>query len=103
MRWTPEEEYLLQLFTGEMTFKEIAELICQKHEESTPGFPTKRTFHAVRTKIARENIADKAQPSYNEAWTNIIETAKEFRSKSEKLDLGLTTSKDRKIVTFKCV
>ena len=100
MRWTPEEEYLLQLFTGEKTFKEIAELICLKHENATPGFPVKRTFHAVRTKIARDNISESAIPEYDSAWQSIIDTAKEFRSSSEKLDLGLTTSKSRKIISF---
>lgn len=100
MRWTPEEEYLLQLFTGEKTFKEIAELICLKHENGTPGFPAKRTFHAVRTKIARENISEATVPEYDNAWASIVEAAREFRSDSQKLDLGLTTSRERKIVSF---
>ena len=101
MRWTPEEEYLLQLFTGEKTFKEIAELICLKHETGTPGFPAKRTFHAVRTKVARNHIPESPNLSdYDEAWKSIIDSAQEFRSKSQKLELGLTPSKDRKIVSF---
>jgi predicted phosphodiesterase len=99
MRWTPEEEYLLQLFTGEKTFKEIAELICLKYEQGTLGFPVKRTFNAVRTKIAREGISE-APSSYDDAWKNIIDTAREFRAESSKLVLGLTSSRSRKIVSF---
>jgi predicted phosphodiesterase len=100
MRWTPEEEYLLQLFIGEKDFNEIAALICKKHEAGTPGFPVKRTFHAVRTKISRDTISKDTPPTYDDAWKTVIATAKEFRAKSQKLELGLTSSKERKIISF---
>lgn len=98
MNWTPEEELLLQQGIKEnKTYQQIADLIALKNSKNTPGFPTKRTFHAVKS---RANRQFKKVHDYADAWDYIINIAKEHRSSSTKVDLGLTEAKARKIVSF---
>lgn len=99
MRWTPEEELLLQLSVKQdKSYQEIADLINAKNAKNTPGFPIKRTFHAVRARAKRQG--EKINSDYGDAWDYIVNISKEFRSKSTKIDLGLTNSKEKKIVSF---
>lgn len=99
MRWTPEEEEFLIQSIGELNYDEMAEAINVKFENNVPGFSTTRTKHAVRFKIKRDNITP-ASTSYEDSWQYIIKNAKRYREQSVKKDLGLNTSKDKKIVTF---
>lgn len=100
MKWTPEEEQLLATNLGEKTHAEIESLFIKKYLHSVPGFVTRRTASAIKNKITRANLTPKGASPYDESWLYLIETAKQFRLNSAKKDLGLTTSKKRKILTF---
>lgn len=100
MKWTPEEEKLLARSLGKLNYAEITSLINAKYNENTPGFPYQRTEPAVRRKILRDKITPTETKEYSDNWDFIIETAKEYRSRSTKLDVGLSDSKERKIVSF---
>ena len=99
MRWSPEEEEFIIQNLGELNYEEMAQAINTKYENNVPGFSTTRTKNAVRHKIARDKITPNAT-SYEDSWQYIIKCAKKYREKSMKKDLGLTTSKDTKILSF---
>jgi predicted phosphodiesterase len=99
MKWTPEEENLLINKLGDLGYEEISELINEKYESSIPGFCTTRTRHAVRCKISRDKITPSSR-SYDDNWDYIIKNTKRYREQSVKKTLGLTTSKEQKIVSF---
>ncbi len=99
MRWTPEEENFLIKKLGEMNYEEISEAINEKYEARIPGFSTTRTHHAIRAKINRDKITP-ASRSYDDNWDYIIKNAKKYREQSVKKALGLTTSKEQKIISF---
>lgn len=98
MKWTPEEEQFLHLNYSENTALELADMYEQKYISNTPGFPVRRTFSAIRRKIARTTFTDKSP--YDASWDNIINVTKEFRLSSTKGTSGLTQSKNVKILTF---
>lgn len=99
MKWTAEEEiFLLENISKSLT--ELTDLFRFKWEAKSIGFPSIRTTNAIRSKINRDKITESKQNPYDNAWVNVIKTAKEYRNKSQHLDLGLTNSKERKIVTF---
>lgn len=100
MKWTPEEEHLLARNLGKLNYAEIAELINSKYNENAPGFVSERTEPAVRRKVVRDKITPTDIVTYDDNWDYIIKTAKQFRSKSTKLEIGLTAAKDRKIISF---
>ena len=100
MKWTPEEEQLLITNLGEKSYSEIEDLFNEKYYSSVPGFPIKRTVSAIRTKVSRDNLVYGAKDPYQESWKNIISSAKEFRLKSSRNDIGLNNSKHTKILTF---
>lgn len=100
MRWTPEEESLLINNIGELSYAEIAALIERKYNLKLPGFPTLRTLEAVRRKVYRDGILNIEGNPYTKAWDNIVSIAEEYRARSSHLDTGLTSSKDRKILSF---
>lgn len=99
MRWSPEEEEFLVQHLGEFNYDQMAEAINKKYDANVPGFPAMRTKHAVRHKLARDKVTP-ATVSYEDSWQYIIKTAKKFRARSVKKDLGLTKSKATKIVSF---
>ena len=99
MRWSPEEEEFIVQNLGELNYDEMAQAINTKYENNVPGFSTTRTKHAVRHKIARDKITPNVT-SYEDSWQYIIKNAKKYREKSMKKDLGLTTSKNTKILSF---
>ena len=99
MRWSPEEEEFIIQSLGELNYEEMAQAINSKYENNVPGFSTTRTKHAVRHKIARDKITPNTT-SYEDSWQYIIKNAKKYRERSMKRDLGLTTSKDTKIISF---
>lgn len=99
MRWTPEEEEFLVQNIGELNYDEIAQAINTNFENNVPGFSTVRTKNAVRFKISRDKITP-SSTSYEDSWQFIIKNAKKYREQSVKKDLGLNTSKDKKIVSF---
>ena len=99
MKWTAEEEiFLLENISKSLT--ELTDLFRTKWQKKSMGFPSIRTTNAIRSKINRDKITQTKENPYDDAWVNVIKTAKEYRSKSQHLDLGLTDSKERKIVTF---
>lgn len=100
MKWTPEEEQLLISSLGEKSYSQIEEVFLSKYYDSIPGFPVKRTVNAIRTKVSRDKLIAGAKDPYQQSWKNIIASAKEFRLSSSRADLGLTTSKETKIVSF---
>ena len=100
MKWTPEEETLLISNLGEKSFDEIAALIEAKHNSNLPGFPTTRTIPAIRRKVQRDSLIDRSSNPYDDTWRRIVDISKEYRSKSAHHDIGLSTSKARKIITF---
>jgi predicted phosphodiesterase len=100
MKWTPEEEKLLARSLGKLNYTEITSLINSKHSEGVAGFTSERTESAVRRKILRDKVSPTETKDYSDDWDFIIQTAKEYRSKSVKLDLGLTDSKHKKIISF---
>ena len=100
MRWTPEEETLLIRNLCELSYSEIALLIEEKHNKNLPGFPCIRTVPAIRKKVSRDNLVNLDSNPYDSTWENIISIAEEYRSNSNYIDLGLTESKDRKILSF---
>ena len=100
MRWTAEEESILINNLGELSYTEIAELIERKYNERLPGFPTVRTIAAIRKKVSRDQLLNIQNNPYTKAWENIVAIAEEYRSKSAHLDMGLNTSKERKILSF---
>ena len=99
MKWTAEEEiFLLENISKSLT--ELTDLFRTKWQKKSMGFPSIRTTNAIRSKINRDKITQNKENPYDDAWINVIKTAKEYRSKSMHLDLGLTDSKERKILTF---
>ena len=100
MKWTPEEETLLIANLGELSYTQIAELIESKYNAKLPGFPCIRTIPAIRRKVSRDNLIKLDTNPYDKTWDSIIRISKEYRSNSNHLDLGLTSSKERKIITF---
>ena len=102
MKWTPEEENFLIKNIKDLSVQEIAEKICSFSNQNTPGFPVQRTEPAVRRKITRDKLLDKSTKvsSYDDTWDYIVDNTKQYRSKSVKKDLGLITSKERKIISF---
>lgn len=104
MKWTPEEENFLIKNINTYTNFQLAEKMADLHLNNVPGFPFERTESAIRRKISRDKIkrseTQESVVSYDDSWNYIIKTTKEYRSKSVKKDLGLTTSKERKIITF---
>lgn len=100
MKWTPEEETLLINSLGEYSYSEIASLIEEKYNKNLPGFPCIRTVPAIRKKVSRDGLIDLKSNPYDSAWENIIKISEEYRSNSNHIDLGLTESKERKIISF---
>lgn len=101
MKWTPEEELLLiQSIQDERTYSEIEDLFSEKLLMGTPGFSCRRNISSIRTKVSRDKLKSKSTNTYDSSWKDIISITKEFRLKSQKLDVGLTTNKDLKIVSF---
>lgn len=100
MKWTPEEETLLINSLGEYSYTQIAEIIEQKYNKKLPGFPCLRTVSAIRRKVSRDNLIHIDDNPYDATWNNIIKISKEYRANSNHIDLGLSSSKDRKILTF---
>ena len=99
MKWTAEEEILL-LDNISKSLTELTAIFKSKWDLKSIGFSVARSSNAIRSKINRDKISVSKQNPYDNAWVEVIKTAKEFRSKSQHLDIGLTTSKERKIVTF---
>jgi predicted phosphodiesterase len=100
MKWTPEEESILIDNIGELSYDQIVSLIEKKYNANVPGFPVLRTKNAIRTKVFRDKILELDGNPYDQTWSNIIEISKEYRSTSTHLEKGLTTSRERKILTF---
>lgn len=102
MRWTPEEENFLIKNLSKITTLQIAQAISALAEQNVPGFPCERSEPAVRRKILRDKLNSKtdAPKSYDEAWDHIIQITKSHRDNSLKKDLGLTKSKNTKIISF---
>lgn len=99
MKWTAEEEiFLLENISKSLT--ELTDLFKSKWQNKSIGFPSIRTTNAIRSKINRDKITEAKENPYDDAWVNVIKAAKEYRTKSQHLDIGLTDSKDRKIITF---
>ena len=99
MKWTPEEENFL-IKNIKLSTSEITTAMCSLHEANTPGFPTQRTESAVRRKILRDNLTSSQVTTYEDSWDYIISNTKKYRSNSVKKDLGLISSKDKKIISF---
>jgi predicted phosphodiesterase len=99
MRWSSEEEELLIQLLNNSNYDEIAIAINVNYENNVPGFPTPRSKNAVRNKIHRDSITT-SSTSHEDSWQYIIKTAKAYRERSVKKNLGLTKAKDVKIISF---
>jgi len=99
MKWTPEEEEFLVQNIINLNYDELAEAITLKYANNTPGFSSARTRNAVRSKIQRDKITPEST-SYEDSWQYIIKNAQKYREQSVKKDLGLNTSKHKKIISF---
>ena len=100
MKWTPEEEHLLINNLGEKSYTDIEALLHHKYSKGLPGFPVRRTVAAIRNKIHRDGLLNIEGNPYDQVWDNIINVSREYRDNSLHSDCGLTTSKERKIISF---
>lgn len=101
MKWSPEEELLLiKALQKKLSNSKIEDLFSEKYLTNTPGFSCRRTVSSIRSKISRDNLNEESLNTYDSSWNDIIKITKEFRLSSHKDELGLTTDKHVKILSF---